>query len=115
MNRGIGMVDIGIPPEPRDVKEFIKGFRQRVEEMEDSRDYEWMDFLAVWYRNKLPKYLWSSWKNELAPLGYSWQKFLRIMRLHAQDFILWAIYDKLTWNELISKICETLERYKTVK
>ncbi len=104
------MLNLIIPSEPKDVKEFVKGLRQRLEESEKGYS-EWMDSTAVWYGNRLPKYLWSSWKNELAPLGYSWQKFLRIMRLHAQDFILWAIYDKLTWNELISKICETIERY----
>ena len=105
------MINLTVPPEPKDVKEFIKGFRQRVEEVEGSQDYEWMDSLAVWYGNKLPRYLWSSWKDKLIPLGYNWQKFLRVMRLHTQDVILWSIYDKTSWEELVSKIIDSIERY----
>lgn len=42
------------------------------------------DAYVVWAGNKLPKYLWDHWKNDLKPLGITWQRFMRILR-HRTD------------------------------
>ncbi len=101
-------MNIEIPPEPRDIKEFIVTLRRSLGGSSDI-DY---DSLAVWYLNKLPKYLWNKWRDTLVPKGYNWQKFLRIIKLHTNDLILWALHDKLSWNELILRIIDTLKRYE---
>ena len=99
-----------VPPEPREIKEFIVDVRRRV-----SGSYvpvESYDALAVWAFNKLPKYLWVSWREDLKMLGISWQRFLKILNFHTNDMILWAIYDRMSWDELVSRIIETINRYK---
>jgi len=102
------MGDIYIPPEPKDIKEFITSVRNSIKSS-DSID---ADTLAVWYLNKLPKYLWSMWKEVLISRGYNWQKFLRVMKLHTNDVILWALQDSLDWRRLVKRIIETLKRYE---
>ena len=69
------------------------------------------DMLVVWSNNELPKYLWDRWSNVLKHHGYSWQKFLKALRLTTRDMILWALKDSLTWDELIERIAHTLEIY----
>ncbi|MEL9909032.1 MAG: hypothetical protein QXP97_06465 [Desulfurococcus sp.] len=51
--------------EPIDIKEFIKQVRRGLNEG-DSVEY---DSQAVWSLNKLPKYLWEGWKEELRKNG----------------------------------------------
>jgi len=97
-----------IPSEPKNIKEFIISVRRGLKGSDDI-DY---DSSAVWYLNKLPKYLWNEWKDELIHRGYSWQRFLRIMRFHTNDLILWALEDKLNWEELVKKVINTLKRYE---
>ena len=104
----MGIMNLSFPPEPKDIKEFIICLRRNMKGGDDI-DY---DALAVWYLNKLPKYLWNMWKNSLTQYGYNWQKFLRVMKLHTNDVILWALQDKLSWSELISRIIDTLKRYE---
>ena len=103
---------MGLPvlPEPKDLKEFIKRVRSTVSEDRELEEID-QDNLAVWYGNKLPKYLWNHWKDALKEMGYSWQKFLRVLKLHTEDFIAWALHDTLNWEELIQKVISTLVRY----
>jgi len=100
-------MDLPIIEEPKDIKSFIKSVRAG---LGGSPDIDW-DSLAVWSFNKLPKYLWENWKNELKKNGITWQKFLTILRFHTSDIVDWALYDKLTWKELIERISSTIERY----
>jgi len=44
--------------------------------------------------------------------GYTWQKFLRVLKLHTNDIILWALESKISWKELVSRITDTLRRYR---
>ena len=95
------------PPEPQDIKSFIREQRKQWGNIPDID----CDALAVWAFNKLPSYLWRHWKQHLEPRGYTWQKFLKVLRYVTNDIIEWALYDRITWNELISKIVHVLERY----
>jgi hypothetical protein len=63
---------------------------------------------AVWMGNSLPKHLWESWKSELGQNGFTWPKFLKLMKYHTKDIILWA-NDKISWKDFVKKICASLE------
>ncbi len=96
-----------LPEEPKDVKELIKYVRNRLGG-EGNIDY---DSLSVWAFNRLPKYLWECWGAELRRRGVTWQKFLKIMKLHTSDIVAWALYDQLEWSEVVRRIERTIETY----
>jgi len=98
---------LNIPPEPREIKQLIISVRGKLGN-DNSIDF---DALTVWFANKIPGYLWQKWKKELLKNGITWQKFLKIMKLHTNDMILWALQDKISWDELINRITATLSRY----
>jgi transposase len=97
-------VKIGIPEEPQDIKDYILRLRSR---MEPSGGIDW-DPLLVWAGNKIPQYLWNHWKRELSERGFTWQKFLRLLRYRTDDAILWA-YDRITWESFIERIVESID------
>jgi len=97
-----------LPDEPGDIKSFIKSIRESLGGRNPNVDY---DSLAVWSFNKLPKYLWEAWRDELEKRGITWQKFLRILSLHTIDLVEWGVYDRLEWSELIKRIKATIENY----
>ncbi|MCK4582545.1 hypothetical protein KAU18_04450 [Candidatus Bathyarchaeota archaeon] len=93
-----------IPEESKDIKKFILAVRLQFDE---SSSINW-DSLAVWSGNRIPQYLWSQWKTDLTKRGFSWQKFLRLMKYRTDDAILWA-YDRISWPELVEKVIESIE------
>ncbi len=93
--------------EPYKIKEFIRNVRQNFGST-NNIDY---DSLAVWSFNKLQKFLWDNWKPELKQMGIRWQLFLKILKLHTDDFIKWALYDKMSWDEVIERVISTIEQY----
>ncbi|NJE13850.1 hypothetical protein [Thermococcus sp. LS2] len=93
--------------EPIEIKEFIRNTRRS---MGPESNIDW-DSLAVWTFNKLPKFLWDAWKDQLKQHGIKWQTFLKILRLHTDDFIKWAIYDKISWGEVLKRLTSTIEQY----
>lgn len=104
-------MNLRIPPEPKDVKLFIKEVRSRASaEVTSRNDIDW-DSLAVWYLSKLPSYLWKQWKNELEKEGYTWQKFLKVIKLHTNDTVLWALKEEISWDVFAKRVMATLERY----
>lgn len=94
-------------PEPFDIKEFIKKIREGLGEGENLK----YDSQAVWSLNKLPKYLWNGWKQELKRRGVGWQMFLRILRLHTIDAIEWALRGALSWEEFLNRVSKSVEQY----
>ncbi len=102
------MASLSILEEPTDIKRFIKAMRTSMGRGEDI-DY---DSLAVWALNKFPKYLWRKWSPILRAKGYTWQKFLRVLKFHTGDIIMWALAGELDWEELIKRIIISLERYR---
>jgi len=98
-------MELIVPREPDDIKKLILAIKEKL-----GSDIE-SDSLAVWSFNLLPKYLWDSWRNELKKLGFTWQKFLKVLRYNTNDMVAWAITGEMSWQELINKIIETIGRY----
>jgi len=96
-----------VPEEPNSIKALIRSVREKIGNANNINS----DSLAVWSFNRLPKYLWESWKTELKSRGITWQKFLRILKLRTMDVIEWGLYDRLSWDELVKKIENTIEMY----
>ncbi len=87
------------PPEPRDVKEFIAELvRAGV-----SPRY------AVWLGNRLPKYLWGFWRDQLSASGVSWPEFLRLMAGLEGAVAAWASGER-SWDSLIGEISAKVSR-----
>jgi len=101
-------MELPLPDEPRDIKSFIKSIRDSLGGSNPNVDY---DSLAVWSFNKLPKYLWETWRDELEKRGITWQKFLRLLSLHTMDLVEWALYDRLGWVGLVERIEATIKTY----
>lgn len=101
-----------VPEEPKEIKDLIRLVRTRMggEIGKNNIDY---DSFSVWSFNRLPKYLWEQWKDELKERGITWQRFLKILRLHTVDMVEWALYDRLGWTDLIEKIERNIEKYST--
>jgi len=93
--------------EPMEIKEFIRKVRADLGG-DNSID---SDTLAVWTFNKLPKYFWDNWKAELKEMGIKWQLFLKVLKMHTDDFIKWALYDKMEWSEVVERLSSTIEQY----
>lgn len=93
--------------EPLDIKEFIKKVRADLGG-DNNIDF---DALAVWSFNRLPKFFWDNWKVELKKKGVDWQLFLKILKMHTDDFIKWALYDKMDWEEVVNRVKSTVEQY----
>lgn len=98
-------------PEPTDIKELIKQVREGLDEGENIE----YDSQAVWSLNRLPKYLWNGWKEELRSMGVNWQTFLRILKLHTIDAIEWALRGTITWEEFLNRVSKSIEHYGVKK
>ncbi len=95
---------LDMPPEPEEIKSLIRDVRAG---LSPNRDVK-LDSIAVWSFNKLPRYLWSYWKDELKKGGLSWQEFLTILKLHTKDIIDWALKNRLTWDEFVERLRGTI-------
>jgi hypothetical protein len=91
-------LNLSIPKEPKDVKEWINSFERRGR----TPGIDWAS-LNVWYGNQLPKYLWHEWKDELKQAGFNWQKFLKILKYRTDQIILWS-NNKMSWEGLVKEI-----------
>jgi hypothetical protein len=100
------------PREPIEIKEFILAARSMLggAKSEADRYIDW-DSFAVWSFNKLPKYLWSCWKEDLMRRGITWQRFLRILRLRTIDMIEWSLRGSISWEELVRRLEATIDSY----
>jgi len=93
-----------IPKESYEIKNFILAVRSQLDK---NTMINW-DSMAVWAGNRIPQYLWSAWRNELTKRGFTWQKFLRLMKYRTEDAILWA-HDRISWMEFVEKIIESID------
>ena len=93
-----------IPKEPKAVKDFIHSVRSQ---LGTSNTINWDPFV-IWAGNKIPQYLWGSWKHDLRKEGFNWQIFLRLMKFRTDDAILW-VYERISWEEFVRKVIESLE------
>uniref|UniRef100_A0A7C4FIL6 Uncharacterized protein n=1 Tax=Ignisphaera aggregans TaxID=334771 RepID=A0A7C4FIL6_9CREN len=98
-----------VPREPVEIKELMQVVRVRL----GGADVDY-DSLAVWAFNRLPKYLWNEWRDELKLRGVTWQRFLRILRMHTLDMVEWALRGSMPWPELVRRIEESIDRYSAL-
>ena len=97
------MLNLSIPKEPQEVKKWIRN----VEAYTGGPGVDWGS-LNVWYGNQLPKYLWNEWKKILKPRGFTWQKFLRLLKHRTDKIILWY-KGILSWEVLVKDIIDLIE------
>jgi len=100
---------MGLPyiEEPKHIKNKIRQLKQI---MCVNNDID-CDKVVIWSNNELPKYIWDYWSTELRRRGYSWQKFLKALKLTIGDIVLWALKDTLTWEEVTKRISSVLKAY----
>ena len=92
------------PEEPKHVKEWIRRIDRGITK---TPGVKW-DSFSVWYGNQLPKYLWDEWKDTLKPRGFTWQKFLRLLR-HRTDAVLLWYKGAYTWEQFIRETTNLIE------
>ncbi len=100
-----------MPPEPTDIKDMMKSLMKRTGS-EGVQGHS----LAVWYGNRLPRYLWTnqSWKKALSRRGFRWQDFLSALSEHTQDIIRWA-NDEIPWSQLVEAIEKEISNSSVAK
>jgi len=98
------MPDLIIPPEPPGVKKYVLDMRGHP----GLGDIINSDSLAVWAGNRVQSYLWRHWKDTLERKGFTWQRFLRLMKYTTGDAVLW-ISGKIFWEDYVKKVLERLE------
>lgn len=92
------------PKEPTEIKEWMKNIHKTIY---NGPGVNWPP-AVVWAANRLPKYLWDHWKDELKSRGYTWQLFMRVMRYRTDNVLLWY-YGSISWEELADTIIELME------
>ena len=94
-----------IPPEPIEVKKYILEAKSMLGK-ESGVDWE---PLAAWAGNKIPSYLWKDckWKDVLRPKGFTWQSFLRLLKYHTRDMVLW-MNGNITWAKFVETFRESI-------
>lgn len=93
------------PKEPEHVREWIRTMEQ-VGGVK-TPGVKW-DHLNIWYGNQLPKYLWDEWKNDLKPRGFTWQKFLSLLRHRTDAALLWY-KGHYTWERFIKETINLID------
>jgi len=105
-----------IPDEPIEIKKRIIGHKDEwistYKEIWGSETIgrgttDWK-VLIVWVGNRIQSYLWGAWKDVLKKEGFTWQRFLKMMRYRTDDALLW-IQSKITWDEFVKRITESVE------
>lgn len=99
---GIGVMLM--PPKPEEIKSLIRNVRAGLDPNKDVK----LNSITVWSFNKLPRYLWSYWEDELRKCDLSWQEFLAILKLYTKDIADWTLKNRLTWDELVEKLRGTI-------
>ncbi len=97
-------MSLHIPKEPQEVKERIRS----IEQMSSKTPGPKWENLNVWYGNQLPKYLWAEWKYVLKPRGFTWQKFLKLLRQRTDAILLWY-KEAYTWERFIKETIKLIE------
>src|SRR3989442_3141711 len=95
---------LATPAEPKDLRNWMESLRAK--QLPDP-DIDWDSFI-VWAGNKLPKYLWDQWKDNLKPRGFTWQKFMKLLRYRTDISVLWY-KGMLPWSDFIKGTVTLIE------
>ena len=93
-------MELNVPPEPDEIREKILAKIVRWHSVDN-------DSMAVWYGNMIQRHLWSFWKDKLKLEGFTWQKFLKLMKFRTDDAILW-VKNKISWEEFVKRALDSL-------
>jgi len=96
---------MGLVVEPKEIKLQISMLKKKWKS--ENSGINW-DNLALWFGNNIQKYLWDNWKDDLKKKGFTWQKFLRLMKYRTGDTLLW-IDDRISWELFVNKIREDID------
>ncbi len=96
-------IGLKIPPESQELRAEVK----RLRDLMAGPGVKW-DPLAVWYGNKIPKYLWGQWKDELKQRGFTWQTFLKLLRYRTDGAVLWFL-GKQDWETFVRQTIELIK------
>ena len=99
----MGMI-LNIPPEPTALRAWMQSLKRTAF---NDTSINW-DAYVVWAGNKLPKYLWDHWKDDLRPIGVTWQKFMRILRHRTDVGVMWY-QGTLPWADFIRKTIDLIK------
>jgi hypothetical protein len=96
--------DLKIFKEPKNLKNTLTVLRA---DLENKTSIDW-DSTTVWAGNRLQKYIWEYWRIDLMSRGFSWPKYLKLMRFNTDYAILW-LYEKISWEEFLNKLKMSIE------
>jgi SOS regulatory protein LexA len=91
-------------PEPIELKIWMQSL-SKTEPIGRSFD---LDHYVVWAGNKLPKYLWDAWKQELKTTGLNWQRFMRLLRYRTDLGVMWY-KGAISWQEFMRDVIELIQ------
>ncbi len=94
-----------IPEEPTDIRIALRAL---LEAQGGRAKY------AVFAGNRLAKYLWDNWKNDLHKLGLKWQHLLKSLSRHAGEALEWIMGER-SWKNFVEIIMADLEAQATGK
>lgn len=95
---------LNIPPEPTDLRVWMLSLKQSTF---NDPAINW-DAYVVWAGNKLPKYLWDHWKDDLKAEGITWQKFMRILRHRTDVGVMWY-QGVMPWPDFVQKVIDLIK------
>lgn len=98
--------------EPRELKQMIKNLNTVLGTGTSGARGRGKGLLVY---NKLPQYIWSSWSKELKKLGIEWGEFLSVISKHSDLIVEWAVEEKISWKEYLTKLREVLLTYSKTK
>ncbi|MDO8572921.1 MAG: hypothetical protein Q7S11_04110 [bacterium] len=92
------------PTEPKETKTWMLSLKNNSFTNDGTKKD---DAYILWAGNKLPKYLWDHWKDDLKPLGINWQKFMRILHHRTDVGVMWY-QGTLPWADFVQKVVELM-------
>src|SRR5712692_1227509 len=98
-------MNLPVPAEPKELKSWMRSLKETY--LSDP-SIDGGDSFVVWLGNKLPKYLWDAWKNDLKPIGFTWQKFMRLLHYRTDVGVMWY-KGFLRWEEYVKKVVELVD------
>ncbi len=66
---------------------------------------------VVWLGNRLAKYIWSSWGDELKAMGVRWQDFLKVYSETSSSVLEWVKGEK-EWDDLLAEIRRKIQAFE---
>lgn len=101
------MIELPIPEEPKEIKEYV--LRKVMDPKLKFMDRDSVIRLYTLTASSLPKYLWRYWKNDLKKNEITWQLFLKALSACNYDVIRW-VEDNISWNELVEIIIKVINK-----